>query len=95
MRIARLLLLPASVRARFDNDPSKFVEFATDEANLAELRSLGLLSPEAVERLDAAEAAALAKAAERPPEPSKPVEKASEKPRADHTVVCLDHNCVE
>lgn len=55
--------LPAAVRERFGNDPSRFVEFATDEGNVAELRKMGLLSPEAVERLDAAEAAKAAKLA--------------------------------
>lgn len=34
--------LPAKVRARFDNDPGTFVEFAEDPANLGELRELGL-----------------------------------------------------
>lgn len=65
--------LPAVVRARFDNDPAKFVEFASDKANLAEMKELGMLSPEAVERLDreAADAAAAvagaSSAAEKPP----------------------------
>lgn len=71
--------LPSAVRARFDNDPAKFVDFVSDEANSAELRELGMLSPEAVERLDKAEAdrvaaaAAAASAAAKPSgEPSAP-----------------------
>jgi len=40
------LALPAKVRARFDNDPAFFVEFASDEANKDEMKALGLLSQE-------------------------------------------------
>lgn len=36
------LSLPASIRDRFDNDPAKFVDFATDKNNLAEMREMGL-----------------------------------------------------
>jgi len=72
--------LPAAVRERFGNDPAAFVEFASDKKNVNELREMELLSPEAVQRLDAAKAAEdaakasdLAKAAAKPPgEPSKP-----------------------
>lgn len=35
--------LPASVRARFDNDPGKLVNFVADPANLKEVVKLGLL----------------------------------------------------
>lgn len=58
--------LPAKVRDRFNNDPAKFVEFATDKENEQELKKMGLLSPEAVERLDKAEAAKAAP----PPSPA-------------------------
>lgn len=34
--------LPASVRARFGNDPGAFVDFCSDPANLAEAQKLGL-----------------------------------------------------
>jgi len=44
--------LPAHVRDRFKNDPQEFLEFVHDEDNLAEARELGLLSPEAIQRLD-------------------------------------------
>lgn len=37
--------LPAKVRDRFGNDPAQFIDFATDEKNLDELRSLGLAPP--------------------------------------------------
>ena len=40
------LALPAKVRAKFDNDPALFVEFASDEANKDEMKALGLLSQE-------------------------------------------------
>jgi len=40
------LQLPAKVRARFDNDPALFVDFASDEANRDEMKALGLLSQE-------------------------------------------------
>lgn len=66
--------LPAAVRARFDNDPAKFVEFASDDKNVTELRELGMLSPEAIERLDAAEAAKAAEAAVQASPAAKPVE---------------------
>lgn len=48
--------LPAAVRARFNNDPAAYVDFVSDDKNTAEARELGMLSPEAVERLDKAEA---------------------------------------
>ena len=43
------LALPAKVRARFDNDPAFFVEFASDEANRDEMKALGLLHEETVQ----------------------------------------------
>jgi len=41
------LALPAKVRAKFDNDPALFVEFASDEANRDEMKALGLLHEQA------------------------------------------------
>jgi phage internal scaffolding protein len=43
------LALPAKVRARFQNDPALFVDFASDEANKDELKALGLLREEAAQ----------------------------------------------
>jgi len=43
------LQLPAKVRAKFDNDPALFLEFASDEANKDEMKALGLLRHETVE----------------------------------------------
>ena len=43
------LQLPAKLRARFDNDPALFVEFASDEANKDEMKALGLLRQETVQ----------------------------------------------
>lgn len=40
------LQLPAKVRAKFDNDPALFVEFASQEANRDEMKALGLLHEE-------------------------------------------------
>jgi len=40
------LALPAKVRAKFDNDPALFVEFASDEANKDEMKALGLIREE-------------------------------------------------
>jgi len=34
--------LPAKIRDRFGNDPAKFIDFATNEDNIDELRSMGL-----------------------------------------------------
>lgn len=43
---ALFMELPAKVRDRFGNDPAQFIEFATDDKNIEELRKLGL-APEA------------------------------------------------
>jgi phage internal scaffolding protein len=43
------LQLPAKVRAKFDNDPALFVEFASDEAHKDEMKALGLLREETVQ----------------------------------------------
>lgn len=37
--------MPANVRARFDNDPQKFLEFCADEKNRDEAIRLGLVPP--------------------------------------------------
>lgn len=39
------LKVPAEVRARFDNDPQRFMAFLEDDANRDEARKLGLLKP--------------------------------------------------
>jgi len=46
------LQLPAKVRAKFQNDPALFVEFASDEANKDEMKALGLLREETVQAVD-------------------------------------------
>lgn len=38
--------LPAAIRKRFGNDPSEYVEFVSDPANLDEVRKMGLARPE-------------------------------------------------
>lgn len=42
------LAIPARIRARFDNDPAKFIAFASDQKNGAEMVKLGLahITPE-------------------------------------------------
>lgn len=39
------MTLPATVRKQFDNDPAQFVNFASDEANLDQMRVWGLAPP--------------------------------------------------
>jgi len=45
--------LPSGVRARFKNEPLLFLEYVQRAENAEEAASLGLLSPEAVQRLQA------------------------------------------
>lgn len=45
--------LPAQIRARFDNDPSKLIEFLDDETNREEAEKLGLVDPVAAEVVEA------------------------------------------
>lgn len=40
--------LPAHLRARFENEPAKFLDFVQDDNNREEARALGLLKPSAV-----------------------------------------------
>lgn len=40
--------LPAKVRREFDNDPQKFIDFASDPENLPRMREWGLAEPEKV-----------------------------------------------
>lgn len=44
------MAMPAKVRERFNNDPGEFVAFCSDDANLPEMRKLGLAVPEAPKR---------------------------------------------
>ncbi len=55
--------LPAQIRARFDNDPAKLIEFLDDEANRPEAENLGLVEKAAAEVVEAAKVT-LEKAAE-------------------------------
>jgi phage internal scaffolding protein len=43
--------LEAHIRARFDNDPQKFLDFATNHENAEEMAKMGLMKKEAVERV--------------------------------------------
>jgi len=46
--------LDVTIRNRFDNDPAKFLAFATDQNNIDELDKMGLLKPEVIEARRAA-----------------------------------------
>lgn len=46
--------LPASIRDTFQNDPSEFLEFASNPANKQEMAAMGLLSPAAMQALSEA-----------------------------------------
>lgn len=48
--------LPAELRARFDNDPAKFVEFFNDEKNREEAIALGLVEATEVAEASVTEA---------------------------------------
>jgi hypothetical protein len=37
--------LPSSIRSRFENQPSQFLDFVHDENNLQEMQQMGLLNP--------------------------------------------------
>lgn len=39
------MLFPAELRARFDNDPQRLMEFAADPKNVEEMRKFGLANP--------------------------------------------------
>lgn len=41
------LLVPAHIRKRFNNDAAEYIQFASNEENLDELRKLGLAKPAA------------------------------------------------
>lgn len=42
---AAFLSLPSATRERFNNDPAKYVAFASDPANEEEMRKFGMLKP--------------------------------------------------
>ncbi len=46
--------LPAQIRARFENDPAKLIEFLGDETNRQEAEQLGLVEKAAAEVVEAA-----------------------------------------
>lgn len=54
MATETFMSLPAQLRARFHNDPQEFLAFTSDAQNLPEARKLGILSDEALKRLDEA-----------------------------------------
>lgn len=54
--------LDVDLRNRFENDPAKFLDFASNPVNARELRKMGLLNSEAIARLDAEDAAITAQA---------------------------------
>ena len=40
--------LPSEIRNQFDNDPALFLDFTSNEANYAEMRKMGIMSPEVI-----------------------------------------------
>ena len=46
-------LLPAQIRARFENDPAKLIEFLNDDNNRPEAEELGLVNKSAAEAVEA------------------------------------------
>jgi len=44
--------LPSDIRARFENDPAKLLDFVHDPSNRAESLAMGFLDPEALARLE-------------------------------------------
>lgn len=46
--------LPARVRERFQNDPARFLDFTQDASNADEMAKMGLMKPEAIERVQKA-----------------------------------------
>ena len=38
--------LPSEIRSQFDNDPAAFLDFTSNEENYAEMRKMGIMSPE-------------------------------------------------
>lgn len=65
---AAFMALPARVRAEFDNDPARFVEFAQDPSNIGRLREWGLAEP--LDQPEAVQAASAAVAPQAASEPS-------------------------
>ncbi len=65
---ALFMEIPSGIRAEFDNDPAKFLDFCTDPASEDRMRELGLLPPldEEVEEEVVPEVAAAVAAAEPP-----------------------------
>jgi phage internal scaffolding protein len=47
--------LPAQIRARFENDPAKLIEFLENSENRPEAEKLGLVEPAAEQPLEAAQ----------------------------------------
>lgn len=44
--------LPSSIRSRFQNDPGQFLDFVQDAQNKPEMAKMGLLTPEATQRIE-------------------------------------------
>ena len=40
--------LPSEIRNQFDNDPALFLDFTSNEENYAEMRKMGIMSPEPI-----------------------------------------------
>jgi len=77
--------LPSSIRTKFDNDPSKFLDFVQDQNNLTEMQEMGLAHKLQQQPSTAKKSEAIIpegdakKAAPPPPEPSGTAKTGSEK----------------
>jgi len=45
------MTLPANIRSKFENDPSQFLDFITNEENLEEMKELGIINEQFVEKV--------------------------------------------
>lgn len=59
----RFMTMPAAIRSKFDNDPGRFLDFVSKEENLSAMADMGLLTPEAAQRIDNEKKSAAAQAA--------------------------------
>lgn len=67
----QFMTIPADVRAKFDNDPQKYLDFCSEPQNRGEMLKLGLLKPEILKAAADAETKAAADAAARDNPPTK------------------------
>ena len=77
---AMFLTLPAQLRAQFDNDPAKFLDFVHDPDNEDEMREMGLLEKKQIQQKEAPQKAEKASKDGGGPEVQPPHETPSDTP---------------